>query len=70
MSDLEIITIMIGFYLGAHKTFKHYYQEIVCRYWQDLFLKKTSLNLQKVDDQQLFWDFLKPNSGYFSLNTQ
>ncbi|SFZ96006.1 hypothetical protein SAMN05216324_1151, partial [Chryseobacterium limigenitum] len=23
MSDSEIITIMIGFHLGAHKTFKH-----------------------------------------------
>ncbi len=26
MSDSEIITIMIGFHLGAHKTFKHYYE--------------------------------------------
>ncbi len=31
MSDSEIIT-MIGFHLGAHKTFKHYYQQIVCGY--------------------------------------
>lgn len=39
MSDSEIITIMIGFHLGAHKTFKHYYQEIVCGYWKDCFSK-------------------------------
>jgi hypothetical protein len=39
MSDSEIITIMIGFHLGAHKTFKHYYREIVCGYWRNLFPK-------------------------------
>ena len=44
MSDSEIITIMIGFHLGAHKTFKHYYQEIVCGYWKDLFPKTLSYN--------------------------
>ncbi len=30
ISDSEIITSMIGFNLGAHKTFKHYYKHIVC----------------------------------------
>lgn len=44
MSDSEIITIMIGFHLGAHKTFKHYYKEIVCGYWKDLFPKSLSYN--------------------------
>ena len=37
LSDSEIITIMIGFHLGAHKTFKHYYQQIVSTYYLDLF---------------------------------
>ena len=32
MADSEIITITIGFHLGAHKTFKHYYyKEIVLK---------------------------------------
>lgn len=44
ISDSEIMTIMIGFHLGAHKTFKHYYQQIVCGYWRDLFLKSLSYN--------------------------
>ncbi|SDM18663.1 hypothetical protein SAMN05216273_11637 [Chryseobacterium taihuense] len=44
MSDSEIITIMIGFHLGAHKTFKHYYKQIVCGYWKDLFPKSLSYN--------------------------
>lgn len=35
---------MIGFHLGAHKTFKQYYQEIVCGYWKDLFPKTFSYN--------------------------
>lgn len=26
MFDSEIITIMVCYHLGAHKTFKHYYQ--------------------------------------------
>jgi hypothetical protein len=39
MSDSEIITIMIGFHLGAHKTFKNYYQQIVFGYWKDLLPK-------------------------------
>jgi len=29
ISDSEIITIMIGFHLGAHRTFKHYYKQVV-----------------------------------------
>nr|WP_294209916.1 IS982 family transposase [uncultured Chryseobacterium sp.] len=44
MFDSEIITIMIGFHLGAHKTFKHYYREIVCGYWKDLFPNRLSYN--------------------------
>ncbi|WP_123941126.1 hypothetical protein [Chryseobacterium sp. G0186] len=44
LSDSEIITIMIGFHLGAHKTFKHYYQQIVCGYWKDLFPISLSYN--------------------------
>lgn len=44
MSDSEIITIMIGFHLGAHKTFKHYYNEIIFGYWKDLFPKTLSYN--------------------------
>ena len=44
MSDSEMITIMIGFHLGAHRTFKHYYQQIVCGYWKDLFPKILSYN--------------------------
>ncbi|CAA7390248.1 hypothetical protein CHRY9393_02549 [Chryseobacterium fistulae] len=44
MSDSEIITSMIGFHFGAPKTFKHYYKEIVCGYWKDLFSKSLSYN--------------------------
>lgn len=44
MSDSEIITILIGFHLGAHRTFKHYYQEVVCDHWQDLFPTPLSYN--------------------------
>ncbi|EKB60659.1 hypothetical protein HMPREF9700_00154 [Bergeyella zoohelcum CCUG 30536] len=44
MSDAEILTIMIGFHLGHHKTFKHYYQNFVCEYWKDLFSKTLSYN--------------------------
>lgn len=29
ISDSEIITILIGFHLGSHRTFKHYYQQVV-----------------------------------------
>lgn len=44
MSDSEIITILIGFHLGAHRTFKHYYQQVVQGYWADLFPKTLSYN--------------------------
>lgn len=44
LSDSEIITILICFHLGAHKTFKHYYQQIVCQYWTDLFPGLVSYN--------------------------
>lgn len=44
MPDSEIITIMVGFHLGAHKTFKHYYREIICGYWKDLFPNSLSYN--------------------------
>ncbi|WP_410745951.1 IS982 family transposase [Flavobacterium pectinovorum] len=44
MSDSEIIIIMIDFHLGAHKTFKHYYNEIVSGYWKDLFPIRLSYN--------------------------
>ena len=65
MSDSEIITIMIGFHLGAHKTFKHYYQQIICGYWKDLFPKSLSYN-RFVELQQrsfvVFALFLKEKS--------
>lgn len=44
MSDSEIMTILICFHLGAHKTFKHYYQQIVQDHWADLFPKSLSYN--------------------------
>lgn len=44
MSDSEIVTILICFHLGAHKTFKHYYQQIVQDHWMDLFPKSLSYN--------------------------
>lgn len=44
MSDSEILTILICFHLGAHKTFKHYYQQIVQDHWLDLFPKTLSYN--------------------------
>lgn len=44
LSDSEIITIMIGFHLGAHKTFKHYYQQLVVPYYQSLFPQLVSYN--------------------------
>jgi hypothetical protein len=37
LSDSEVITIMIGFHLGCHRTFKHYYNQTVCIYLKDLF---------------------------------
>lgn len=44
MSDSEILTILICFHLGGHKTFKHYYQQIVQDHWADLFPKSLSYN--------------------------
>lgn len=44
MSDSEIITVLIGFHLGSHRTFKHYYQQVVQEYWADLFPKTLSYN--------------------------
>lgn len=44
ISDSEIITILIGFHLGSHKTFKHYYLQVVKPYWSDLFPKLVSYN--------------------------
>lgn len=44
MSDSEILTILICFHLGAHQTFKHYYQQIVQDHWVDLFPKSLSYN--------------------------
>ncbi|MDR2009002.1 MAG: IS982 family transposase [Bacteroidales bacterium] len=44
MSTSEILTILICFHLGAHKTFKHYYQQVVQGYWNDLFPKTLSYN--------------------------
>ena len=37
MYTSEVLTILIYFHLGAHKTFKHYYQQVVQCYWKDLF---------------------------------
>lgn len=44
MSDSEILTILICFHLGSHKTFKHYYIQVVKEQWQDLFPKTLSYN--------------------------
>ncbi|GLU55244.1 IS982 family transposase [Dyadobacter frigoris] len=44
MSDSEILTILICFHLGSHKTFKHYYQQIIQDHWIDLFPKSLSYN--------------------------
>ncbi len=44
MSTSEILTILICFHLGSHKTFKHYYKEIVQCYWSDLFPQTLSYN--------------------------
>jgi hypothetical protein len=37
LSDSEVITIMIGFHLGSHRTFKHYYNQVICNYLRDMF---------------------------------
>lgn len=44
ISDSEIITILIGFHLGSHRTFKHYYQQVVQQHWTDLFPDLVSYN--------------------------
>ena len=44
LCDSEIISIMIGFHLGAHKTFKHYYQQLVVPYYKNLFPQLVSYN--------------------------
>ena len=44
LSDSEIITIMIGLHLGAHKTVKHYYNQIVIIHMLDLFPNIVSYN--------------------------
>ena len=44
MSDSEILTILICFHLGSHRTFKHYYQQVVQTNWQDLFPTTLSYN--------------------------
>lgn len=44
LADSEIITIMIGFHLGAHKCFKHYYIQIVEPYYKNLFPELVSYN--------------------------
>nr|WP_228464884.1 hypothetical protein [Chryseobacterium antibioticum] len=43
MSDSEI-QHHDWIHLGAHKTFKYYYLQIVCVYWRDLFPKSLSYN--------------------------
>jgi hypothetical protein len=37
LSVSEVLTIMIGFHLGNHRTFKHYYNQSVCIDMHDLF---------------------------------
>jgi len=44
LSDSEVITLLIGFHLGAHKTFKHYYQQVVVPYYKGLFPRLVSYN--------------------------
>ncbi len=44
MSDSEIITIMIGFHLGAHRCFKHYYFQVIKEHYSHLFPKLVSYN--------------------------
>lgn len=33
----EILTILISFHQSAYRTFKHFYQEMVSKYWRDAF---------------------------------
>jgi hypothetical protein len=44
LCDSEVITILIGFHLGAHRTFKHYYEQIVVPFYKPLFPKLVSYN--------------------------
>lgn len=44
LCDSEVITILVCFHLGAHKTFKHYYDQIVTGYYKPLFPKLVSYN--------------------------
>ena len=65
MADSEIITILVGYHLGAHKTFKHYYNQIVTMH-SDLFPRLVSYN-RFVELQQrvfvVFALFLKTKMG-------
>jgi hypothetical protein len=65
LADSEIITIMVGFHFGAHRTFKHYYNQIV-KYHSDLFPGSVSYN-RFVELQQrvfvVFALFLKHKMG-------
>ena len=44
LCDSGIITILIGFYLGAHKTFKHYYEQLIRTHYSELFPGVVSYN--------------------------
>ena len=44
LCDSEVITILVCFHLGAHRTFKHYYEQIVTEYYKPLFPKLVSYN--------------------------
>jgi len=44
LSDSEVITIMIGFHLGNHRSFKRYYNQTVCIEMKDLFPKAVCYN--------------------------
>lgn len=44
LSDAEVITIMICFHLGAHKTLKGFYKQVICRHYRHLFPDLVSYN--------------------------
>ena len=44
MSDSEIVTMMIGFHLGAHRFFKHYYFQVIKEHYSHLFPKLVGYN--------------------------
>lgn len=44
LCDSEVITILIGFHLGAHKTFKHYYEQLIRTHYLGLFPRLVSYN--------------------------